>query len=291
MAGKKKKKPAANPARGFATVSVASKPKASDSIENTPNTSCTPTESHGQDSSPRIPAENEISSTEGQVKSKDIQDMTPEELEAHLELTELESFVEKHATKVKGDAGRQVVKLINERRQLRQQAERANIAGLTDSIVEKVLESGLSDLSDLPLDSLLKQAPRRHVNDDAMLLDLWTLREVLQRLNMPDIDNALASCIKSWRRHDLPKDTEYIPGLDVCLHWYAQSKSPAELPDYITGNISDARERADYVHTGIEAGQSNPGNMSANYTKLLGLLSEVNQSICASHKSVGWVLL
>lgn len=291
MAGKKKKKPAANPARGFATVSVASKPKISDSVGGTPDGSNTPTDLHEQISGPDVLTENVDTSTEDQGKTKDIQDMTPEELEQHLEFTELKNIAETNAVKVKSSAARQVTKLINERRQLRQQADRATVPGLTDIVVERVLEHGIQEIDVPRSNQTVKQAPKYHVNEDELLLDLWTLREVLQSLKMPDIENALTHYAGIRCRSSVSNQTEYIPGLEACFQWYAQFKSAAELPDYITGGVNDTQPSVGYEHTGIELGQSNPGDMSAHYTKLIGLPNQVYRSICATYTDTGLVIL
>lgn len=258
MAGKKKKKPAANPARGFATVSVASKPKSTDTVENSPNRSNTPVEPRGQVDQPEIALQPASASIEEQSRSKDIQEMTPEELEQHLEYAELQTTVETYAAKVKTDAERQVSRLVNERRQLRQQADRVTIPGLTEYIVEKVLEHDLNEVDTHPRTSV-KRVINQYEDSIEMLVDMWTLREVLQRLEMPDIDNALAHYTRFRRRNGTTTTTttsEYISGLDICLNWYAKYKSAAELPDYITGAIGKTEVRTESAHTGIAQGKS-----------------------------------
>ena len=96
MAGKKKK-PAANPARGFATTSVASKPKpeATSSVEpsgvNTPDTNAT------------MPAakDDDTTNTSSAQPERELHELSPEELEAQLEASELQQFVEQYAAKVR----------------------------------------------------------------------------------------------------------------------------------------------------------------------------------------------
>ncbi|OQU99639.1 hypothetical protein CLAIMM_05247 isoform 1 [Cladophialophora immunda] len=144
MAPKKKKKPAANPARGFATTSVPSKSKAVDepdeglvSVDDTASGAGT-----GAKPTAPIKHENAASSNgEQAVQGLKIQDMTPEEFEAHLEDSELEGVLSKYATRCIADARRQVARLETERRQLRPQAQKLSTYNwLPDETVDSLFD-------------------------------------------------------------------------------------------------------------------------------------------------------
>jgi ATP-dependent RNA helicase DHX29 len=81
----KKKKPAANPARGFATTSIASKPKAEK-----------PPESAAILPKEETPVSLPVVSSAPKEDSLKHVPQTPEELEAQLERDELQLLVEKH---------------------------------------------------------------------------------------------------------------------------------------------------------------------------------------------------
>lgn len=240
MAGKKKKKPVANPARGFATVSLPSKPKTSkdeqDITKECASETGTSISSPPGDSLARGGRPDEAPEADG----KEIQDMSPEELERHLEEAELQSFCDEHAVRIKSDASRQAIKLKNERRQLRQQAERATMTGLTDLLVDEILTAE-SSKPPVTVSSSVSSANVNH-NDKDVLLKLWTLQELLRHLDMPAIDDALAHVLRESLGFTIPVPSESVFGLREALSWYAENKTAAELPDYETGRIGNVND-------------------------------------------------
>jgi len=228
MAGKKKKKPAANPARGFATTSLPSKPKAAPVAEE-----LLPAQQYEKPmaKSYESPAGPQNSHAEKPSTEKDVAAMTPTEFEEHLEQSELQYLVDTHAARVKSDAARQVARLDNEKRQLRQLADRASIAGLSDQLVDEIL---VDDLSALSHGRITK------TDENDLLLKLWALREVLMGLQMPSIDDALTHALTVLRQGETPSADDYISGLNDTLMWYARTQDPRELPDYETGKVQAA---------------------------------------------------
>jgi len=235
MAGKKKKKPAANPARGFATVSIPSKPK--DVITNDDSSI-----DHDQENSSHISIqpgnENALTPSQHTVPAREatIEEMSPEELEAHLEESELQLIVEQHAARVKNDASRQASRLQSERRQLRAQADPASIMEWSDQLINQIC-------TDLPLQSSRKNmnpASARSLGGDETqtLLNLWTLHEVLVELKMPSIQDALAHVLSGWLETQAIVTAESITGLSEALEWYAGNKKSDDLPTYDTGEIA-----------------------------------------------------
>lgn len=171
---KKKKKQNANPARGYSTVSIPSRVEPPSSTPPPAQKDQTQADKQG-DQTPQ-----EASATSPQQNSKELQHLSPEELEQHLEQAELQSFVDKFATKCKSDATRHVFRLTSEKRLLRSQASLLNTKEwFTPEILEKILEKEKSErLLDCAQDSEANgEAPP--VLEDDVCANLWTLRLIL----------------------------------------------------------------------------------------------------------------
>ena len=237
MAGKKKKKPAANPARGFATTSVPSKPKAASDVDEQSLQATqhqTPNSSDDERANDAVILPDKQASTE-----KNVVDMTPEELEQHLEQSELQYLVETHATRVKSDAARQVARLENEKRQLRQLADRISISELNEQLMEEILPSASPSLVAVTAANH-SNVTKLTIDEDDLLLKLWALREVLMRLQMPSIDQALSHVLTILQTGITFPADDYLPGLGASFMWYARTQNPADLPDHETGKVKNA---------------------------------------------------
>jgi len=178
----KKKKPAGNPARGFATTSIASKPKVEKSAVDGPAKEPAPVLSK-EGTTPDTTAPQVL--TKSEVAKQEIS-QTPEELEAQLERDELQLLVEKHAAKVRRESHRNVSKFQTDRRVLRGQSHVMTVhdwlpSGLLDSIVDLAkAESQDSNRRQGP-QSLLKTL----TEEDAMS-KLWTLDLTLRELGFAE---------------------------------------------------------------------------------------------------------
>lgn len=250
---KKKKKPAANPARGFATVSVPSKPKAPDSTSSTPaaSESTTATPENGQPAaSPGTAAgaaageggaggaggaaEGGQRSSETQPKeTHSLQNYSPEELERHLEESQLQLLVEKYSAKCKNDAARHVTKLETERRLMRQQAVSLNVfEWLPTEVLNRIL--GLVEMEECELNP--QPGVKRTLSEEDLYVRLWTLKETLSKLGFAEakVDEALKHLLVYFAGNPVPsnKDRDVLWNLDEILDWLAQHCSPRELPSY-----------------------------------------------------------
>lgn len=252
MTGKKKKKPAANPARGFATTSLPSKPKVVSDVDEQPLVS-------SQDETSTL---NEVEGTDGRAEShrqkasneKNVENMTPTELEQHLEHSELQYLVDAHAARVKSDAAKQLTKLENERRQLRQLADRASMSELTEELREEILSAPSSALSRIAVEDRTR-ATKLTGEEDDLLLKLWTLREVLIRLQMPSVDDALAHVLTLFYQGNTSSTDDSLPGLSDILMWYALTQDSTELPDYETGKVKSASTKEEILEE-LDPGKS-----------------------------------
>lgn len=239
MAGRKKKKPSANPARGFATVSLPSKAKETAGSDDDTKPS----------RSQRSPADRSANST-GSVEhpeleinaeiQKPIADMTAEELEEHLEVSEMRNLIEQHASRVKSEALRQAVKLKNERRQLRQQADQASVYGLSNPLIDSILR-----------DSLQTQAARlqgtsvnypSELEESELLQKLWLLQEVLRHLKVKMVDEILSHVLSVYHNCGFEASPTSVWGLQEALHWIAGSDSADEDLPYDSAQNSKTIE-------------------------------------------------
>lgn len=258
MTGKRKnRKPAARSVRGFATVSVPSKSQSA-SLEQTEAS----TPDQPQSVTPDASTTSVINSPAAREQEKALVELSPEELEQHLEQAALRVLVDKHASTIKGDAAKQVLRLQNERRQLRQQAERASFAEPDDELVKLVMSDYAAvsgrHFTGNRVQSLSKLDP------DDQVLKLWAVREVLRLLEMPRLDDVLRY-ISSMLTYEDFLATTYIPGLQEAFLWYASNVPDDELPNYETGTfaVSEVKHEIDTNSDAQLPGKSNVTRIQA----------------------------
>lgn len=233
---KRKKKPASNPARGFATVSVPSKPK---SVDSTTPASTVDSRSVTESDRP-TPAEPSQPPSEKQEPSS-LQNYSPEELEKHLENAELQLLVEKFAAKCKNDAARQVAKLETERRVLRQQAVSLNLSEwLPKEVQELILSLAEAEEREISPPSSLKKSS----SEEELYMRLWTLRETLMKLGFPEVkvEEALKHVLFYLPGTATSSNRDVVPNLDESLDWLAMHCLPAELPSYTQSSAQTRNE-------------------------------------------------
>ncbi|RMD42899.1 hypothetical protein DV735_g2207, partial [Chaetothyriales sp. CBS 134920] len=226
--GRKKKKPAANPARGFSTTSVASKANLAESqdqdVTSTANKLPDPSEDRQGGPSPAAGVAPSSSEQQGAIES-----MTPEQLEAHLEDSELQFLLDTHSTACKSDATRQVSRLYSERRQLRQQAYRLNLhPWFPDETVEEIL----SLREDIPGPTALPSRTPTVLDNSKLLLDVWVLQRVLTALDFGHIPEVIGQVVRLALRGQITSDRSLVWGLAEAFDVYPQYSPPELLPDY-----------------------------------------------------------
>ncbi|MCJ1389821.1 hypothetical protein MMC18_002678 [Xylographa bjoerkii] len=232
---RKKKKPPSNPARGFATTSVASKTKSiidSDTEDNT--TSAT-------DDSPIIENEKSKNAQLGQIPQKELHELKPDQLEAQLEDSELQLLVEKHGERSKKNALRQVTRLQTERRLLRSQALPLNTSRWLPEELLQLIASHVEKETDGVLSSMDSRsgANRKATSTDDLSLQLWSLRRALIDLGFLQnrIDETIHRLIRDRRmmeRANASTNKEGLWGIDECLNLLATTCTADEMPDYDT---------------------------------------------------------
>ena len=237
---KKKKKQSSNPARGFATTSVASKPKIPNdtlgaesvfpnediSISN-PNLSDDPT------NSPVLRTTEKL--------TRELYQLSPEELERQLEESDLQLLLEKNGEKSKKDAIWQVSRLSTERRTLRPQATYLH----THTWLPVELMQRIIDLNNEPLhrgSANTYSGERKFVpalSEDDLLIKLWTLKQTLCKLGFSQERSnfAISRLLERGNTVQCSNSTaakEFIWGLEDCLDWLASICDPEEIPGYET---------------------------------------------------------
>jgi len=231
MAGgtKKKKKPAANPARGFATTSVASKVKSEKSVETSNDASenvssaATNTPATSED----IPAQAVPDATQ----ERELHELSPEELEAQLEQSELQQLVDQQGPKARKEATRQSSRLQTDRRVMRTQAENLAVKEwLPEELMQNIIDLIAQD-STTTSTSESKVEPLRALPEDVALLRVWQLYLVLCELSFPEsrVTQALERILSF---PPLENSSSPIWGLNEVLEWLALHCEQGELLDY-----------------------------------------------------------
>jgi ATP-dependent RNA helicase DHX29 len=212
----KKKKPAGNPARGFATTSVASKPKPdrialdAPAKENEP----TPSKEHVTTTEPASQV-----ATKAAVAKEDVV-QTPEELEAQLEHDELQLLVEKHAPKVRRESHRNVVKFHTDRRVLRGQSHAMTVHDwLSNEILDSIVALAQAESND----SNRRQGPQpllKVLTEEDAMSKLWTLDLTLRELGFSS-DHAQPVLVWLCANAAAVDPSASIWGLQEALEWLA----------------------------------------------------------------------
>lgn len=226
---KKKKKAASNPSRGFATTSQPSKSKATSEVT-------------GENEAIKVEAGHSegLSAMQTSTKRQDpesfaIQDMSPEQLERHLEDAELQAIIDSYAARCSQDARRQVTKLEQERRQLKSQAHILSIpVAMFDQYADDLLQSYRQSTPPNPGKKIHDVS-----SDTELLIRLWTLRKTLCMLKLPDVDKAIEHILTLVAFRKVVHNNEYVWGLREILEWYAIQYEQGDLPNYDNGSIAN----------------------------------------------------
>lgn len=232
---KKKKKPAANPARGFATTSIASKPRpeVSDESKPSPNSSVAAPPSTSKDAAPPTSKADE---QPGKVTAgSGTEHLSPEEFERQLEESELQLLVERHGQKTRRDAQRQRTRLETDRRLLRGQADSVNsIKWLPQDLMDQILDLIKAE-SRFAVSSLSSESTShgKMPSEEDMIARLWTLRQTLTAVDFPEqrVDSVI-KYILDISPTILSAAKDLVWGLEEALEWLARECEAEELPAY-----------------------------------------------------------
>jgi ATP-dependent RNA helicase DHX29 len=213
----KKKKPAGNPARGFTTTSVASKPKPEKSTADATAKETTPSLTKDQ-VTPSVSTAETVRPVEASKQEEVVQ--TPEELEAQLERDELQLLVEKHAPKVRRESHRNVLKFQTDRRVLRGQSHSMTVHDwLPNEILDTIIALAQAESND----SNRRQSPQpllKILTEEDAMSKLWTLDLTLRELGF---ENDHIQPVLKWLCANAAAidSSAGIWGLQEALEWLA----------------------------------------------------------------------
>lgn len=220
----KKKKPASNPARGFATTSVASKAKPV--VEEPP---------------PEEPVVEALAPA-----AQDSEAWKPPTAEEEAEES-LRSIVEKHGVKVRKESARIIAKFETEKRTLRNSnmcyplkldrilgIDSARYAGTSaddTTLGETILQMARQEMT-----AELEKKPKIEEVEDKMLVQTWTLHRVLLGLGFKKerVEESVKMVLSREGRVD--RDVEML--LDEVMEWMALFCEPDEIPRYLEAPVS-----------------------------------------------------
>jgi ATP-dependent RNA helicase DHX29 len=229
--GKKKKKPATNPARGFATTSIASKPRAETTdeapSETVPKPVALPGSTIGAGTASAAPADI------GKTTNLPTQ-ISPEDFEKQLDESELQTLVNKYSQKSKRDSARQVARLRTDRRLLRSQAESLNTRKwLPPDLMEEILDAIVVDSRAVPHSATQDgSSVQKPLSEEDLTIKLWTLQQTLEGAGFPKDKVRLALDYILEISEKIISNKDSMWGLEESLEWLARECSRDELPDY-----------------------------------------------------------
>lgn len=224
----KKKKPAANPARGFATTSVASKIKPEKDTP-APEESRPPKEAGAANA---LLGSQPSKEADGKniVPSAPIP-QTAEELEAQLEHDDLQLLVEKHAAKTRRESRRQITKIQTDQRLLRGQSQGL---GIHDWVPTDILESIIA-LAQIEANDANRKTSQQSllkvVSEEEAIARLWTLDLIFRDLGFSSVH--IQNVLKWVCAHAASLDpSSSVWGLQEGLEWLALDHSDGHELQY-----------------------------------------------------------
>lgn len=229
----KKKKTATSSARGYATTSVASKPRVELTTETPLATSTKPNGGAptAKDSIPAKAAKSEGQQiTDGSEEAKTTHEPSPEELEEQLERDELQLLIEKHAPKIRRDASRQVSRAQTECRVIRAQAQPLHVSTwLSSKMIQHILDLAVEDRQHEP--QFGSEAHQKPLSEDEIALRLWTLQVTLSDLGVPldQVELGLKACLEKQSEEE---DGSYIWGFEEALEFLSLQGDQSALPNF-----------------------------------------------------------
>ena len=241
---RKKKKGGANPARGFATTSIASK-RQSEVGQNDEAEDGLPGGSSSNATGDNVGTGS--SSRSGELQSqpldKPLHQMSPQELETHLEEANLQNILDVHGLKTNQQVSRQVSKMTTENRLLRSQTESLNL----HQALSPEMAQDLVDRIYITVEKSVDASTCPSYSSEELLIHVWRLYLVLRDLHFSSakIEDALALLVRAHLRGSYRNDLsskDLIWGLDHCLDSLALMHADVESYDSLL-----AATHADYA--------------------------------------------
>ena len=257
---KKKKKPASNPARGFATTSTVSKSRVAEDTsaeEVTTDISTPPTELH-------TAVVNGEPSLKGSDLSKGLSELTPEQLELQLERSELQLLVEKYGEKSQRDVKRHATRLQKDRKLTRLQSERLPMSFWLPNMIVTEINEHLKQSINEPVPFGEARPSGSILGQEDVVIKVWTLKRTLVDLGLSEnwALQAVTHLIRGLYISGtslLASSKDALWGLDYCLEWLALTAPLEDLPDY-ESHVDNTKQRdtcySSHVNFSMDPGES-----------------------------------
>ena len=235
---KKKKKPASNPARGFATTSIASKPKNDGTSELNGGEQLGDKDAHAIINTSENGTRPNASSDREPEKA--LYELTPEELESQLENSSLQILVENFGETTKKGASRHASRLQTEKRLLRSQAEHIRVFKWLPPEIMQII-TDLLQIQECSIGNLHGNIDSKKLSpplcEDDLLIKLWALKRLLPLLGFTEerTDLALRHLLTTLNKsgpQSVSSAKDMIWGFDECLTWLALTSDSMDLPTY-----------------------------------------------------------
>ncbi|EGY15528.1 hypothetical protein VD0002_g1029 [Verticillium dahliae] len=290
----KKKKPANNPARGFATTSVASKPRPEvlEGAEIAPDVASQPKHNAkggaATASGAQTPATNAAGAAATSDSAAESKDLSPEEFERRLEESELQLMVEKNAAKTRRDVNRQKTRLETDRRLLRGQAETINVRKwlpqeLMDHILDLVQAEGRFASSNV---SAEHSTSGKMPPEEDMVIRLWALQQTLSSVGFPqERVQAVTQHILDISPNIPATAKDSIWGLEEAMEWLARELTADELPDYEGRGKPSLKPTETPADSPLTSGTTTPGYSEAPSRQTKGKNGGQAQAQISSRKA------
>lgn len=271
MAGtKKKRKPVQNPLRGFQTSSQPSKNKVSLQSSDTLSTQEL---NDDQDHYDTVFDKGEDTRPQQIEASSEAQDMTPEQLEEHLERSELQAALSAHGHKAKLDASRAATRLQTDRRVLRSQTPFLDTREwLPIEIRDEVLNiaKGEDFVQSLALSKVPKR-PFEHLTPEMdMCVRLWKVYRTLTELGLPDLPAALQGVLSSVSGHNefSTRSKESIWGVDEALIYLAVHSNDDPRFTYDFRPSFNATKATSLQSNGLCGERATPNSLACMFSRI-----------------------
>ena len=222
----KKKKTPVNPARGFATTSVASKNK----LQAEEDATAPKTVANVNQPDPEAITLQQMSLKESSLQpEKEITQLTADELEEQLERDELQLLVEKYAAKARRDSTRQISKCETDMRLLRIQAQSLPKDVLPEEAVFQIISEAQKYSS--PGGSSRVGLQSKSIAEEELLIKLWTLQMVLSGMGFTFGRIREVLKVIGSAKH-VAESNSSVWGLNESLDFLAKELEEEELPSF-----------------------------------------------------------
>ena len=284
---KKKTKPAANPARGFATTSVASKPKperidieSSNDASETASPAVAAAEPEQNDESKQTSSD----SADNKAPAKELHELSPEEFEAQMELSDLQNVIEQQAPKVKKESARQVSRLQTERRVLRAQAELLTVRDwLPDELMQQIVDLAIEEEQVNAANG--SPVSLKKFSEDELVSRIWQLH-----LTLADLDISEQQTAKALQyiltNPPVEENGSCIWGLAEVFDWLAIHGEPGEMLDYDTSRPKPQSNGTHMTGKSLTSHSLHIISCTSFYFLLFALVPDFPRSIAIQR---GWI--